>query len=128
MKSESRTGLVALKITGSFLARERDRSEVFKDGQSLRNSQNLSRILPLRVISLVQSFGSRIIIKYWAIEPPAWALLHFCGTMALPFRILAVDDEPAVAFSLRHVFAGPRYEILSVEDGLAALARLEDRS
>jgi CheY-like chemotaxis protein len=47
--------------------------------------------------------------------------------MAAPFRILAVDDEPAVAFSLRHVFAGPRYELLSVEDGLAALDKLEDR-
>ena len=47
--------------------------------------------------------------------------------MAAPFRILAVDDEPAVAFSLRHVFAGPRYELLSVEDGLTALAKLEDR-
>ncbi len=48
--------------------------------------------------------------------------------MAVPFRILAVDDEPAVAFSLRHVFAGPRYEVLSVEDGSAALAKLDDRS
>jgi CheY-like chemotaxis protein len=48
--------------------------------------------------------------------------------MAVPFRILAVDDEPTVAFSLRHVFAGPRYELLSVEDGFAALAKLEDRS
>ena len=48
--------------------------------------------------------------------------------MAAPFRILAVDDEPAVAFSLRHVFAGPRYEVLSVEDGYAALAKLDDRS
>ena len=48
--------------------------------------------------------------------------------MAVPFRILAVDDEPAVAFSLRHVFAGPRYEVLSVEDGLTALTKLDDRS
>jgi len=62
-----------------------------------------------------------------------WGLRHehccICGrTMAAPFRILAVDDEPTVAFSLRHVFAGPRYELLSVEDGLAALAKLDDRS
>jgi DNA-binding response OmpR family regulator len=48
--------------------------------------------------------------------------------MAAPFRILAVDDEPAVAFSLRYVFAGPRYEVLSVEDGYSALAKLEDIS
>jgi CheY-like chemotaxis protein len=59
----------------------------------------------------------------------AWALLHsWLDFMAAPFRILAVDDEPVVAFSLRHVFAGPRYELLSVEDGLAALAKLDDPS
>jgi CheY-like chemotaxis protein len=45
--------------------------------------------------------------------------------MAVPFRILAVDDEPAVAFSLRYVFAGPRYEVLSVEDGYSALEKLD---
>lgn len=50
------------------------------------------------------------------------------GTMAAPFRILAVDDEPAVAFSLRYVFAEPRYEVLSVEDGYAALAKLDEPS
>jgi two-component system response regulator (stage 0 sporulation protein F) len=50
------------------------------------------------------------------------------GTMAIPFRILTVDDEPAVAFSLRHVFSGPRYEVLSVGDGYSALAKLEDSS
>lgn len=48
--------------------------------------------------------------------------------MALPLRILTVDDEPAVAFSLRYVFAGPSYELLSVEDGDAALAKLDDPS
>jgi two-component system, response regulator, stage 0 sporulation protein F len=48
--------------------------------------------------------------------------------MAAPFRILAVDDEPAVAFSLRYVFAEPRYEVLSVEDGNAALAKLDEPS
>jgi CheY-like chemotaxis protein len=45
--------------------------------------------------------------------------------MAAPFRILTVDDEPAVAFSLRYVFAGPRYEVLSVEDGYSALEKLD---
>jgi two-component system response regulator YesN len=44
--------------------------------------------------------------------------------MAIPFRILAVDDEPAVAFSLRHVFSDPGYEVLSVGDGYAALEKL----
>jgi len=48
--------------------------------------------------------------------------------MAALIRILTVDDEPAVAFSLRHVFSGPRYEVLSVSDGHAALARLDDKS
>ena len=46
--------------------------------------------------------------------------------MAEPFRILTVDDEPAVAFSLRYIFAGPRYEVLSVEDGLSALEKLNE--
>jgi CheY-like chemotaxis protein len=49
-------------------------------------------------------------------------------TMAAPLRILTVDDEPAVAFSLRQVFAGPRYEVLSVENGYAALATLDKSS
>ena len=48
--------------------------------------------------------------------------------MAALIRILTVDDEPAVAFSLRHVFSGPRYEVLSVSDGYTALAKLGDRS
>lgn len=29
---------------------------------------------------------------------------------------------------MRHVFAGPRYELLSVEDALTALAKLDERS
>ena len=39
-------------------------------------------------------------------------------------KILAVDDEPSVTFSLRYVFAGPGYEVTCVGDGDAALARL----
>ena len=53
---------------------------------------------------------------------------YWGGNMAAPLRILTVDDEPAVAFSLRYVFAGPRYEVLSVEDGYTALAKLDDPS
>lgn len=45
--------------------------------------------------------------------------------MAAPIRILTVDDEPAVAFSLRYIFSGPRYEVASVEDGYAALEKLD---
>ena len=39
-------------------------------------------------------------------------------------RILAVDNEPSVTFSLRYIFTGPRYELSAVENGDAALARL----
>jgi CheY-like chemotaxis protein len=45
--------------------------------------------------------------------------------MDAPFRILTVDNEASVTLSLKFVFAGPRYEIHSVEDGQAALAALE---
>jgi CheY-like chemotaxis protein len=40
-------------------------------------------------------------------------------------RILAVDNEPSVTLSLRYIFAGPRYEVTGVENGDAALARLD---
>src|SRR6266480_1481037 len=40
-------------------------------------------------------------------------------------RILAVDNEPSVTFSLRYIFTGPRYELSAVENGDAALARLD---
>ena len=40
-------------------------------------------------------------------------------------RILAVDNEPSVIFSLRHIFAEPRYQFTGVENGDAALARLD---
>ncbi len=47
---------------------------------------------------------------------------------ASALRILAVDNEPSVAFSLRYIFTGPRYEISAVENGDAALARLDSGS
>ncbi len=40
-------------------------------------------------------------------------------------RILAVDNEPSVTFSLRYVFTGPRYKLSAVENGDAALARID---
>lgn len=43
-------------------------------------------------------------------------------------RILAVDDEPSVTLSLRFVFGDPRYELTCVDDGNAALARLDANS
>ncbi len=45
--------------------------------------------------------------------------------MDVPLRILAVDNEPSVTLSLRYVFDGPRYEVTCVENGDAALARLD---
>ena len=45
--------------------------------------------------------------------------------MSAPFRILAVDNEPSVAVSLKYVFAKPRYEVSSAESGPAALAMLD---
>jgi DNA-binding response OmpR family regulator len=47
---------------------------------------------------------------------------------AAALRILAVDNEPTVTFSLRYIFTGPRYEISAVENGDAALARLDSGS
>ena len=43
-------------------------------------------------------------------------------------RILAVDNEPSVTFSLRYILTGPRYELTAVENGDAALARIDSGS
>ena len=43
-------------------------------------------------------------------------------------RILAVDNEPSVTFSLRHIFNGPRYDLTAVENGAAALSRIDSGS
>ena len=48
--------------------------------------------------------------------------------MDAPLRILAVDNEPSITLSLRYVFAGPRYEVTCVENGDAALAKLDANS
>ena len=48
--------------------------------------------------------------------------------MSAALRILAVDNEPSVTFSLRYIFTGPRYELSAVENGDAALARLDSGS
>ncbi len=40
-------------------------------------------------------------------------------------RILAVDNEPSVTFSMRYIFTGSRYQFSAVENGDAALARLD---
>ena len=42
-----------------------------------------------------------------------------------PLRILAIDNEPSVIFSLRYIFTEPRYKLTGVENGDAALARLD---
>src|SRR5947207_858943 len=43
-------------------------------------------------------------------------------------RILAVDNDPSVTFSFRHIFNGPRYELTAVENGDAALSRIDSGS
>ena len=45
--------------------------------------------------------------------------------MSAALRILAVDNEPSVTFSLRYIFNRPRYELSAVENGDAALARVD---
>jgi DNA-binding response OmpR family regulator len=45
--------------------------------------------------------------------------------MDAPLRILAVDNEPMVGFSLRYVFGDPRYELTCADSGAAALANLD---
>src|SRR5436305_9088979 len=47
---------------------------------------------------------------------------------AAALRILAVDNEPSFTLSLRHIFNGPLYEFSAVENGDAALARLDSGS
>ncbi len=44
--------------------------------------------------------------------------------MSAPLKILAVDDEPAIAQSMRFIFARPLYELSSALDGETALARM----
>ena len=45
-------------------------------------------------------------------------------TVQEPLKILAVDDEPNVAISMRYVFSLPRYEITTADSGQSALAIL----
>ena len=57
---------------------------------------------------------------------PVRTLLSLDSLMsASALRILAVDNEPSVIFSLRHIFNGPRYDLTGVENGDAALARID---
>ena len=48
--------------------------------------------------------------------------------MEATLRILAVDNEPSVTLSMRYLFDGPRYEIITVDNGDAALAKLDSES
>jgi DNA-binding response OmpR family regulator len=44
--------------------------------------------------------------------------------MSAVLKILAVDDEPAIAQSMRFIFTRPSYELSSALDGEAALAKM----
>ena len=46
--------------------------------------------------------------------------------MISPLKILAVDDEPSIAQSMRFIFEKPLYELASAQDGETALARVAD--
>ena len=48
--------------------------------------------------------------------------------MDATLKILAVDNEPSVTLSMRYLFDGPRYEIITVDNGDAALAKLDSES
>jgi two-component system response regulator (stage 0 sporulation protein F) len=48
--------------------------------------------------------------------------------MVAPVRILAVDDESSLRLSLRFVFGDAGYELTCVDNGKAALARLDANS
>ena len=58
-------------------------------------------------------------------------MLKLIGTtliMGSPLKILAVDDEPSIAQSMRFIFARPDYEVSSAQDGETALAQLAAES
>jgi DNA-binding response OmpR family regulator len=40
-------------------------------------------------------------------------------------KILSVDDEPSITHSMRYIFNGPRYEVVTAENGADALARID---
>ena len=40
-------------------------------------------------------------------------------------KILAIDDEPSVTFSMQYIFPKPNYDLTCVDSGRAAIARLE---
>ena len=44
--------------------------------------------------------------------------------MGITLKILAVDDEPSIAQSMRFIFGRPLYELSSAQDGETALAQL----
>lgn len=44
--------------------------------------------------------------------------------MALPFRILSVDNQASVTFSMKFVFTAPRFEVVTAESGVVALDQL----
>jgi CheY-like chemotaxis protein len=77
--------------------------------------------------SFRRSPGSQLpaLLSAFLFAPSVHGLLLFYAVMAhKPVRVLTVDDEPSVTLSLRYVFADPRYEVVAVSSGYAALAEL----
>lgn len=46
--------------------------------------------------------------------------------MSSAMKILAVDDEPAIAQSMRFIFERPLFELASAQDAETALAKMEE--
>ena len=74
-----------------------------------------------------QALQATVSVNRQSATDPVQTLLSL-NVMSAALRILAVDNEPSVTFSLRHIFNGPRYELSAVENGDAALARLDSGS
>jgi two-component system, response regulator, stage 0 sporulation protein F len=59
---------------------------------------------------------------------PVRPMLQCILRVNTPPKILAVDDNRSVTLSMGFVFAKPRYEFSSIENGVDALTILEDDS
>ena len=73
-KNEKKIGLVALKITGSVLDRERNRGEVFKDGRMLKMIGEF--VKSIAAVGGATAGRRRPSEIAWNMGSPAWALLH----------------------------------------------------
>src|SRR5216684_2825891 len=130
-------------------SRDQDRADRRCTKEKLRKNVHCSKFIPLSAFStfyfndLASALDHRFPNGFTACPrgsplarvltlirlSPARSLLSLDSIMSVSaLRILAVDNEPSVTFSLRYIFTGPRCEISAVENGDAALARLDSGS